>query len=127
MSKERGFSLPAPINCRSMNVIYLVVCPCEKYYVGRTEDPRARWRNHKSHVRAAYTSCNLASHCVTNHKELVGVNMLYDLDEVRSALKFTLLESLGENADLNELKRKEDTWRTRLESWAPSGLNIRED
>ena len=53
--------------------------------------------------------------------------MLYDLDEVRSALKFTLLESLGENADLNELKKKEDTWRTRLESWVPIGLNVRED
>ena len=127
VSKERGFSLPAPINCRSVNVIYLIICPCEKYYVGRTEDPRARWRNHKSHVRTAYTSCNLATHCVNNHKELVGADTLYDLGEVRSAFKFTLLESLGENADLNELKKKEDTWRTRLESWVPIGLNVRED
>ena len=127
VSKERGFTLPAPINCSAVNVIYLVICSCGKYYVGRTEHPRSRWANHKSHVRTAYTSCNLAAHCAKNHRELVGVHSLYDLTEVRSALRFTMLESLGQNADLNELKKKEDMWRTRLESWAPTGLNVKED
>ena len=127
VSKERGFTLPAPINCSAVNVIYLVICSCGKYYVGRTEHPRSRWANHKSHVRTAYTSCNLAAHCAKNHRELVGVHSLYDLTEVKSALRFTLLESLGQNADLNELKKKEDMWRTRLESWAPTGLNVKED
>ena len=78
-------------------------------------------------MRTAYTSCNLAAHCARNHRELVGVHSLYDLTEVRSALRFTMLESLGQNADLNELKKKEDMWRTRLESWAPTGLNVKED
>ena len=42
-------------------------------------------------------------------------------------MKFTLLESLGPDADLQDLKKKEDVWRTRLESWDPIGLNVRED
>ena len=127
ISKDRGYSLPAPINCSSVNVVYLIICSCGKYYVGRTDKPRGRWANHKSHVRTSYTSCNLAAHCVKYHNELVGEDKLYDLAEVRAAMKFTLLESLGPDADLQDLKKKEDIWRTRLESWAPIGLNVRED
>ena len=108
-------------------MVYLIVCSCGKYYVGRTDKPRGRWANHKSHVRTSYTSCNLAAHCVKYHNELVGEDKLYDLAEVRAAMKFTLLESLGPDADLEDLKKKEDIWRTRLESWAPIGLNVRED
>ena len=39
VSKERCFAIPAPINCMATNVIYLIVCSCGKYYVGRTELP----------------------------------------------------------------------------------------
>ena len=127
ISKERGFSLPAPINCTCSNVIYLIICSCGKYYVGRTDKPRKRWANHKSHVRNSYTSCNLASHCVKNHPGLVGEDTLYRLEEVRNAFKFTLLESLGDGAPLEELKNREEVWRNRLESWHPVGLNVRED
>ena len=127
VSKERGFSLPAPVNCLSVNVIYLIICPCGKYYVGRTDNPRHRWANHKSHIRTSFTSCNLADHCVGNHKELLGADKLYELAEVKSALRFTLLESLGRDADLEDVKSREGVWRTRLESWVPLGLNVRDD
>ena len=126
-SKERGFALPAPINCSSVNVIYLIICSCDKYYVGRTEHPCPRWANHKSHIRTCYTSCNLATHCTIAHKNLKGAEKLYDLEEVKSAFKLILIEALGKDAELEELKKKEDLWRTRLESWAPMGLNVRED
>ena len=49
------------------------------------------------------------------------------LNALFEAFKFILLESLGEDSSLEELKKKEDVWRNRLESWAPSGLNTRED
>ena len=128
ISKERGYSLPAPIDCRSTNVVYLIICSCGQYYVGRTENPRPRWANHKSHVRSSYTkSCNLASHCVEKHKNLLGEDKLYDQGEVKTAFKFTLLEALGSGASIEELKKKEGVWRTRLESWAPIGLNSRDD
>ena len=97
-------------------------------FIGRTENPRPRWANHKSHVRTGYVnSCNLASHCVAKHKNLLGEDKLYGLDEVKAAFKFTLLEALGSGASLEELKKKEGDWRTRLESWAPIGLNSRDD
>ena len=128
VSKDRAYSLPGPIDCRSINVIYLIICSCGHYYVGRTENPRSRWANHKSHVRTAYTkSCNLASHCVAKHKHLVGENKLYEVDEVKVAFKLILLEALGPNISLDELKKKEGVWRTKLESWAPIGLNTRDD
>ena len=127
ISKDRGYSLPAPINCQSTNVIYLIICSCGKYYVGRTEHPRPRWSNHKCHIRKGVTSCNLASHCEKNHKHLVGDDKLFDVKEIRSAFKLILLEALGDDSPLEELKKKEETWRNRLESWAPVGLNTRED
>ena len=125
--KDRGFQLPAPINCTAINVVYLVVCSCGKYYVGRTEKPRLRWANHKSHVRKEFTTCNLAKHCAHSHRELIGADKLSTTEEVRDAFSLILLESLGEESTLADLKKKEDTWRNRLDSWAPSGLNTRED
>ena len=126
-SKDRGFAIPAPINCSAVNVIYLIICPCEKYYVGRTENPSRRWANHKSHVRNGHNTCNLASHCMTSHSNLTGPGKLYGLEEVKSSLRLILLEALGKESALEDLRVLEDTWRTRLESWAPGGLNIKED
>ena len=114
---KKSNHLPAPITCSSVNLIYLIICSCGKYYVGRTENPRHRWANHKSHVRQSYTS----------YVNLVGGDKLYDLAEVKAAFKFTLLEALGPDCDADALKRKEDMWRTRLESWYPVGLNKRDD
>ena len=125
--KDRGFQLPAPINCMAKNVIYLVICECGKYYVGRTEKPRLRWANHKSHVRNEFLTCNLAKHCAQQHRNFIGADKLFKTEEVRASFKFILLESLGEESQIEDLKKKEDTWRTRLDSWAPSGLNTRED
>ena len=73
------------------------------------------------------TFCNLAKHCAENHREFIGADKLYEVKEVKAALRFILLESLGYEATLEELKRKEDIWRNRLDSWAPLGLNTRED
>ena len=108
-------------------MVYLIICPCDKYYVGRTENPCPRWSNHKSHVRNRYNTCNLASHCVISHSDLTGPGKLVELEEVKSSLKLILLEALGKNAELKDLRALEDVWRTRLESWAPAGLNSRED
>ena len=127
LSKDRGFSLPATVTCSSVNVIYLIICSCGKYYVGRTENPRHRWSNHKSHIRQTFTSCHLADHCVKHHKNLIGGDKLYDLEEVKAAFKYILLEALGPDCQLDALKKREDVWRTRLESWYPVGLNKRDD
>ena len=95
--------------------------------MGRTEKPRLRWANHKSHVRNEFLTCNLAKHCAQQHRNFIGADKLFKTEEVRASFKFILLESLGEESQIEDLKKKEDTWRTRLDSWAPSGLNTRED
>ena len=126
-SQERGFALKDPINCKSLNVIYKVECFCGKFYVGRTEQPKKRWANHKYHVRSEYLSCNLASHCAEQHRHLVGSDKLRTTEEIKNTFKFTLLESLGSNCQFELLKKREDVWRTRLDTWAPVGLNVRDD
>ena len=78
-------------------------------------------------MRNRYTTCNLASHCITAHSDLSGPGKLRELEEVKSSLRFILLEALGRDAALKDLRALEDVWRTRLESWAPAGLNSRED
>ena len=66
-------------------------------------------------------------HCAQMHRNFIGTDRLTTTEEVRAGFKFILLESLGEEASIEDLKRKEDVWRTRLDSWAPSGLNTRDD
>ena len=73
-------------------------------------------------------SCNLASHCAKTHcTSLVGVDKLRSAEEVRRTFKFTLIESLGQDCELDLLKQREEVWRTRLESWVPVGLNVKDD
>ena len=62
-----------------------------------------------------------------HHKNLIGGDKLYDLEEVKAAFKYILLEALGPDCQLEALKKREDVWRTRLESWYPVGLNKRDD
>ena len=47
--------------------------------------------------------------------------------DVRTLLTLTFLESVGEQGSSEALERCEEQWRNKLQSWAPSGLNIRED
>ena len=48
-------------------------------------------------------------------------------DDIREQLTFILLESVGPEGTEAVLEQLEETWRNRLLSWAPSGLNSRED
>ena len=125
--QDRGFVIPSTINCRSVNVVYLMVCFCGKHYVGKTTKPKDRWRNHKSHIRCEQKTCNMATHCIEMHREMVGATKLTGTDEVKSKIKFTLLQSVGLSAGDEELKKLENKWRDKLQSWAPMGLNTKDD
>jgi hypothetical protein len=43
--------------------------------------------------------------------------------DIKMQLKFTILES----GTVDNLAELEESWRNRLQTWAPLGLNIRED
>ena len=125
---DRSFSIPNPICCKSVNVVYVIVCSCGLHYVGRTGQPRPRWANHKSHIRKQHNTCNLATHCSKAHKEtMVGLDKLVANEDIRKQLSLTLLESVGDQGGVEELKRLEGVWRDRLQSWTPLGLNTRND
>ena len=125
---DRGFSIPSPICCLAVNVVYVVFCSCGLPYVGRTSLPKPRWANHKSHIRNQHRTCNLATHCSTRHREeMVGPGKLMSVEVIKRMMTFVLLESVGENGSQEDLKKLENVWRDRLQSWHPLGLNTRDD
>ena len=108
--------------------MYMIVCVCGLHYVGRTSNPRNRWSCHKSHMRMKEFTCNIASHCINVHPEkVVGADKLNTVEDVQNQLTFTLLETVGRLGTPDELKRLEGVWRDKLQSWAPLGLNTRDD
>ena len=124
----RGFSIPKPINCLSSNLVYSLSCPCGRMYVGKTSLIKPRWANHKSHIRKGLKTCSMASHCSLYHKDsMVGAGKLSTTELVRSSLTFTLIESVGQEGSAEDLEQCEEVWRNRLNTWAPNGLNVRED
>ena len=115
-------------NCQAVNVIYAIACPCGRLYVGKTSDPKPRWSNHKSHIRKMHKTCNLATHCLSQHPDtMVGAGKLFASQDVKNLLTFTLLQSVGEEGTVESLEICEEQWRNKLQSWSPNGLNIRED
>ena len=119
----RGFSLPKSINCKAINCVYVISCPCGLQYVGKTDLPRPRWANHKSHIRKERSTCNLAKHCFNTHRDSMVDKPFFDSKEIQGLLKFTILET----SSLDSLEQVEENWRNRLQTWAPLGLNTRED
>ena len=120
--------LRVPVSCQSVNLVYVVTCPCGLQYVGKTSNPRNRWSNHKSHIRNNEKTCNLATHCIEKHRDrMVGTEKLRNSTDIKSNLQFTILQSVGLDGTEDELELIEEHWRSRLKSWAPFGLNIRED
>ena len=95
--------------------------------MGRTAKPKHRWSNHKSHVRCQQRTCNLATHCIDDHSEIARPDKLLSTNDVKAQFSFTLLEAIGEGGTDEQLKKLEDVWRDRLQSWAPLGLNTKED
>ena len=124
----RGFHLSQHLNCRSQMVVYMIVCKlCQKAYIGQTQDPRQRWSSHKSHIRLASPTCNMATHCSNLHPlKMVGETKLKETDAIRSFLQFTILERAEDESPVT-LTRLEEKWRNNLRSWFPLGLNTRDD
>ena len=124
----RGFHTSQHLNCRSQMVVYMIVCKlCQKAYIGQTQDARQRWSSHKSHIRLATHTCNMATHWSNLHPlEMVGENKLKDTDSIRSLLQFTILERAVDESPVT-LTRLEEKWRNNLRSWFPLGLNTRDD
>ena len=58
---------------------------------------------------------------------MVGTGKLFESGDIKGLLTVTLLESVGLDSSFESLESCEEQWRNKLQSWFPSGLNIRED
>ena len=55
---NKVWQMKSPMNCKSRNVIYIVVCSkCESFYVGQTEHLRKRVTLHKGQMNHEEYRC----------------------------------------------------------------------
>lgn len=104
------------ITCDSMNVIYLIQCPCGLNYIGRTcrklKTPiREHWRN----IRLGLSTHNLSTHYKIKHNQDPKGSKFWAIETVRKWWR-------GENID-NTLSKREGNWIYQLDTLIPTGLN----
>lgn len=58
-------------NCRSQNIIYIIMCPCPLVYIGETgREFRVRYGEHRSAIRTGKMAASLVQHCrEKNHSD----------------------------------------------------------
>ena len=61
------------------------------------------------------------------HPDLVGPVRLFATDFIKANIDFTILDSAGVDGTDEELAELEEIWRNKLQTWTPSGPNVRED
>ncbi|XP_078504418.1 uncharacterized protein LOC144762977 [Lissotriton helveticus] len=104
-------------NCRSQNVIYLLLCPCNQGYVGETSrELRTRVLEHKSAIRT--NKCNAP---LTEHFK----SMNHSCEDIR----WFILEKIRINrrGDVEKLRKTREQWYFCYLNTIAKGLNTRED
>ncbi|XP_077113033.1 uncharacterized protein LOC143768226 [Ranitomeya variabilis] len=125
--RERGYphkiTTKAYFNCKSRNLVYALICPCRKVYVGQTtQELRKRTQQHFSNVRTARadkakgkTLTSVAAHYLAEHDSQLVDTRILGLEGVRTNIR-------GGNVTL-ELLRRESKWIFQLNCLTPLGLN----
>ncbi|OCT70275.1 hypothetical protein XELAEV_18037196mg [Xenopus laevis] len=111
------FAMKDIITCNSNNVIYLLQCPCNLQYIGRTNRHlKIRIGEHMNNIKKG-----LMTHCVSAH-----FKVHHNPDP--SLLKFigiALKKTHWRGGDIvNAVLREETQWIHRLKTLTPQGLNI---
>ena len=111
----KEYKLTSLTTCSSSEVIYCLICPCNKYYVGQTSRKlRLRLNEHRSNIKRADINSPVARHFAElNHKTS-------DLKCI--ALEQVRLNRRGGNIEQLLLQR-ECVWVHRLSSLFPNGMN----
>lgn len=131
-STSTQFTIKGPITCTSPNVIYMIKDKiCKVDYIGSTRDMRARWANHKSHIKKFIKSCEIATHF--NDPRLRSVHSLdrssiksFDKD-FKDQVEVVFIESmkadpLWDNITLaKKLEAREHFWQCQLKVTARYG------
>lgn len=111
----KSYSVKGFITCKTKNVIYLLRCPCDKVYVGKTtRSLKQRISEHKSSIRRADLNYPVACHFI-------------ECAHPVSSLRFQGIEqvtlSRGGNID-KVLCQRELFWIHTLDALHPKGLNV---
>lgn len=99
-------------NCNTKSIIYLLVCKCKAYYIGKT---KRRWR------------CRISEHSTDIKNSLVARHMACQHGSVPWLVRFMALDRVHPNIwgdwDKSTL-RTESRWIFKLKAMKPPGLNI---
>ncbi|XP_069614259.1 uncharacterized protein [Ranitomeya imitator] len=125
--KDRGYPKKVVtktyFNCKTRNLIYALICPCPKTYVGQTTQVlKKRIQQHFSSITTAKkdlergkTLSSVASHYLSVHNSQHRGTRIMGLELVQSDIR-------GGDITL-ELLRRESKWIFNLNCKAPFGLN----
>ncbi|XP_062836681.1 uncharacterized protein LOC134298951 [Anolis carolinensis] len=109
-----GTTLKHFSTCNSNNVIYLLTCDCDLWYIGKTtRSLRIRISEHKSRIKNLSTESLLYSH-FTQYKHSP------------TSFKFCVLECISQKPfmDLEKLlSQREMYWIFKFKTFSPQGLN----
>jgi len=110
----KSFSVKGFITCSTENVIYLVKCPCDKIYIGKTTRVlKQRISEHKSSIRRNDINYPVARH-------------FNEASHPVSSLRFQSIEhiELPRRGDIDmKLCQRELFWIDTLNALQPTGLN----
>ena len=107
---------------------------CNKQLVGSTDNIKLRLANYKSHIRKKVLTCNLVSHfySTTNHKVVHPLSDNFARD-LKGEIEFTLVDQLEQEEwesnkhFIDRLRALEGMWENKLQTFAPYGLNVRDE
>ncbi|XP_069606136.1 uncharacterized protein [Ranitomeya imitator] len=110
-------------NCKSRNLIYALICPCPKVYVGQTtQELKRRIQQNFSTIvtvkkdkEKGKTLSSVKAHFLAVHNSQSSGTKILGLESVQSDIRV---------GDISlELLRRESKWIYNLKSLTPSGLN----
>ena len=135
LTTKQTLKINKNITCTSKNVIYVIEDKvCNKQLVGSTDNIKLRLANYKSHIRKKVLTCNLVSHfySTTNHKVVHPLSDNFARD-LKGEIEFTLVDQLEQEEwesnkhFIDRLRALEGMWENKLQTFAPYGLNVRDE
>lgn len=122
---NQTYSIKSHITCKTKNIIYMItdkICS-NVIYIGYTgDDMCTRWRNHKSHIKMGYKTCEIASHFKrlesTVHKLDKSSQKTFtsDLSEHLSVLLIETVEPIPGKPMKRVLEERETFWQGALKA-----------
>lgn len=120
LSEGRSFEIKKFITCSTTHVTYLLSCPCNLQYVGRTtRQLGVRLREHVNRIKKGYKHHGLSNHFRLFHNRDPSLLTFCGIDRV---------EDHWQGSDLKRaISQNETQWIHRLHTLHPRGLNIELD